>query len=194
MYSPHINNLESPSKPQQYFQVLHHDVDLNSPTIPLLLIIHVKERQSLEKFTPLDQRLNSFLNVYYIILPLGCNPNIFQGQWDLKGSWALPSHQLVFLPISAGGPGESQGRMCIKWDIGKLIGAGGPADLDINPGLSVSLHSGNQNISFCFLNHSTKGRGKVRWVGLTEECFLKSCRSVGGLDTPGVCDCCGLYL
>jgi len=42
------------------------------------------ERQPLENFTPSDQRLNSFLNMYYIILPLGCNPNISQGQRDLR--------------------------------------------------------------------------------------------------------------
>lgn len=46
-------------------------------------------------------------------------------------------------------------------------GAGGPAGLDINPGLSVSLDSGNLNISGVFLNPSTGGSRKVRGSGLT---------------------------
>lgn len=108
--------------------------------------------------------------MYYIILPLGCNPNSSQGQRGLKGSWVLPSHQFVLLPVLAGGPGESQRRMCNEPStegIRKVIGAGGPAGLDINPGLSVSLDSGNLNVSGVFLNPSTGGSRKVRGSGLT---------------------------
>lgn len=81
----------------------------------------------------------------------------------------MPSHQLVFLPIVAQGPGESQCRICNKHsteDIRKVIGAGSPAGLDINSGLNVSLYSGKLNVSGFCLNHSTVGSGKVRQSGL----------------------------
>lgn len=64
--------------------------------------------------------------------------------------------------------------------------------MDINPGLSVSLDSGNLNVSGVFLNPSTGGRGKVRGSGANwgaQERFLQELQECVRWVHAGVCVC-----